>query len=74
MSDEAEREARAFFVDSRFEQLARRPGGMPRDEALERAQATIDEIRPSFGEWLDDHSGYYGYGLLNVYQSMQERE
>ena len=54
MSDDAEQEARAFFVDSRFEQLARRPGGMPRDEALERAQATIDEIRPSFGEWLDD--------------------
>jgi hypothetical protein len=54
MSDDAEREARAFFVDSRFEQLARRPGGMPREEALERAQATIDEIRPSFGEWLDD--------------------
>ena len=54
MSDDADQEARAFFVDSRFEQLARRPGGMPRDEALERAQAMIDEIRPSFGEWLDD--------------------
>ena len=53
MSDDAEQDARAFFVDSRFEQLARRPGGMPRDEALERAQATIDEIRPSFGDWLD---------------------
>ena len=53
MSDDAERDARAFFVDSRFEQLARRPGGMPRDEALERAQTMIDEIRPSFGEWLD---------------------
>ena len=26
------------------------------------------------GVWLDDHSGYYGHGLLNVYQSMQERE
>jgi hypothetical protein len=30
MSDDADQEARAFFVDSRFEQLARRPGGMPR--------------------------------------------
>jgi hypothetical protein len=53
MSDDAEQDARTFFVDSRFEQMARRPGGMPRDEALERAQATIDEIRPSFAEWLD---------------------
>jgi hypothetical protein len=53
MSDDSEQDARMFFVDSRFEQLARRPGGMPRDEALERAQATIDEIRPSFAEWLD---------------------
>ena len=53
MPDDPEQDARAFFVDSRFEQLARRPGGMPRDEALERAQAKIDEIRPSFGDWLD---------------------
>ena len=53
MADDAEQDARAFFVDSRFEQLARRPGGMPRDEALERAQTMIEEIRPSFGEWLD---------------------
>jgi hypothetical protein len=53
MSDDSEQDARMFFVDSRFEQLARRPGGMPRDEALERAQATIDGIRPSFAEWLD---------------------
>ena len=53
MPDDPEQNARAFFVDSRFEQWARRPGGMPRDEALERAQAKIDEIRPSFGDWLD---------------------
>jgi hypothetical protein len=53
MSDDPEQDARMFFVDSRFEQLARRPGGVAREEALERAQAEIDEIKPGFGDWLD---------------------
>jgi hypothetical protein len=31
MSNESNREARTFFVESRFQKLARRPGGVPRD-------------------------------------------
>jgi len=46
-------EARAFYVDSRFQQLARRPGGVSRDEAIERAQAMIEDVKPGFGDWLD---------------------
>lgn len=42
-----------FPVDSRFQQLARRPGGMPRAEAIERAQAGVDEIKQTFGSWFD---------------------
>src|SRR5215471_19131731 len=46
-------DARIFPVDNRFNQLARRPGGLPRDQALERAHSTIDENKVGFGDWLE---------------------
>ena len=42
-----------FFVDTEFQKKARRPGGAPRDVALTRAQAGIDEIQVDFEAWLD---------------------
>jgi hypothetical protein len=53
MSNEPNREARTFFVDTRFQQMARRPGGVPRAQALENAQARIEEHRPEVEAWLD---------------------
>lgn len=50
---EKETDAKVFPVDSRFQQLARRPGGIPRAEAIERAQAGVDEIKQTFGNWFD---------------------
>jgi chemotaxis protein histidine kinase CheA len=47
-------EAREFFVDSNFQKMARRPGGVPREKAIERAQAKIEEMKPAFSEWLDE--------------------
>ncbi len=52
MSSEAD-DARIFSVDNRFNKLARRPGGVSRDQALERGQTTIDENKVGFGDWLD---------------------
>jgi len=46
-------DAKVFPVDSRFQQLARRPGGIPRAQAIERAQAGIDDIKQTFGDWFD---------------------
>ena len=53
MANDAESDAKAFFVDGRFEQMARRPGGVPREEAIERALAMIEENKPGFCDWLD---------------------
>ena len=53
MSNESNREARTFFVESRFQKLARRPGGVPRDQAMKNADATIEESKPGFEVWLD---------------------
>ena len=46
-------DARIFSVDNRFNKLARCPGGVSRDEALDRAQTTIDENKLGFDDWLD---------------------
>ena len=53
MSDDGDREARVFSVETRFQKLARQAGGIPRDEAIEKAWAKVDEIKPGFDEWLD---------------------
>ena len=49
----SDREARTFFVETRFQRLARRPGGLSRAKALENAQAQIEETKPDFESWLD---------------------
>ncbi len=46
-------EARIFAVETRFQQLARRAGGMPRDKALERAQSALEEAKPAYDDWLE---------------------
>jgi hypothetical protein len=46
-------EARIFFADTRFERMARRPGGISREQALAQAQAHVDELKAGFTNWLD---------------------
>jgi hypothetical protein len=53
MSNDSKHEARTFFVDTRFQKMARRPGGVPRAQALENAQARIEESKPELEAWLD---------------------
>lgn len=53
MSKDTEKKARTFYADTRFESLARRPGGVAREQALARAQAQVDELKPEFTDWLN---------------------
>ena len=46
-------EAHVFYPDTRFERQARRPGGVLREKALQRAQASVDEMKVGFPDWLD---------------------
>ncbi len=46
--------ARVFTVETRFQKMARRPGGIPREQALEEAAAKIEEIKPGFDDWLNE--------------------
>lgn len=45
-------ETRIFQVDTNFQQMARRPGGIARDRAIERAEVEITGVKVGFDEWL----------------------
>jgi hypothetical protein len=45
--------ARIFPVETRFQQLARRAGGVPRQQALERARSALEEAKPAYDDWLE---------------------
>jgi len=46
-------EARIFAVETRFQKLARRDGGVPRDKAIAQAHAEIEQVKPDFDQWFD---------------------
>ena len=53
MSDKPKHEAHIFYPDTRFERMARRPGGVAREQALANAQTKVEELAPDFAAWLD---------------------
>jgi chemotaxis protein histidine kinase CheA len=53
MAQQSDRDPNIFSVESRFQQLARRPGGVTRERAIESAQREIEELKTDFGDWLD---------------------
>jgi hypothetical protein len=53
MSKTKRPDAKIFPVETRFQKLARRPGGMPRDSAVKRAQVEIDKVKPNYDQWLE---------------------
>jgi hypothetical protein len=53
MTQKGKHEAREFFVETRFEKMAKRPGGLPRDQAIRNAQGIIEDLKPEFADWID---------------------
>jgi hypothetical protein len=49
-----ESEARIFRVDTRFQKMAKREGGISRDKAIEQAQKEIERAKSNFDDWLGD--------------------
>jgi hypothetical protein len=45
-------DASIFFPDTRFERMARRAGGLTREQAVSGAQKQIEELQSDFGPWL----------------------
>lgn len=53
MADDQNSDARFFLPKTRFQTLARRPGGVPRGRAIENALNNVDETKVDFEEWLE---------------------
>ncbi len=53
MPDDPKAEARVFHPDNRFDRMARRPGGVAREHALEAAQAHLEELKADFDDWIN---------------------
>lgn len=48
----AKSDARVFSVETRFQKMARRDGGVARDKAVARAQVEMDRVKTRFDDWL----------------------
>ncbi|MCC6949325.1 MAG: hypothetical protein IT539_16320 [Bradyrhizobiaceae bacterium] len=46
-------DAFVFPVRTHFHAMARRPGGIPREQAIEAAESHLHELHHEFKEWLD---------------------
>jgi len=53
MAGEPKEDGKMFLVDSHFQKMARRSGGISRDQAMESAQLALDKIKMGFGDWLE---------------------
>jgi hypothetical protein len=53
MADGDNSEARVFAVETRFQRMARRPGGVPREQAIEMAWTQVEEVKPGFDDWVN---------------------
>jgi hypothetical protein len=53
MAGKPQDDGKVFLVDSHFQKMARRTGGVTRDQAMENAQMAIDKIKMGFGDWLE---------------------
>jgi hypothetical protein len=74
MSKKPDTEARLFYPDTRFERLARRPGGVSRDVALTRAQAAVDAIEPDFKVWMDRQFDDLNAALMEIDRDPTDKE
>lgn len=65
MTQEAAKTARIFLANTQFETLARKPGGVPRENALKRASTGIDKIKPELVFWIKQ-------GVFKLDQAIQD--
>jgi hypothetical protein len=54
MAETNDEGVREFYVETDFQKSARRPGGLSRDQALKRAEESIEAFKPTFATWLDE--------------------
>jgi chemotaxis protein histidine kinase CheA len=53
MTEKTPPNVRVFSVKTRFQELAQRPGGVPRSVAIQQAENQIDDFKAEFVDWVD---------------------
>ena len=53
MAGEPQNDGKMLLIDSHFQKMARRSGGVSRDQAMENALTALEKIKMSFGDWLE---------------------
>ena len=53
MTDKPPANVRIFSVKTRFQQLAQRPGGVPREVAIKQAETQMQGFKTEFVDWVD---------------------
>jgi hypothetical protein len=53
MAGEPKSDGKMFMVDSHFQKMARRTGGVSREQAMESAQLALEKIKMGFSDWLE---------------------
>ena len=66
MPNDAPAEARVFHPENRFDRMARRPGGVSRDHALEAAEAHLEELKADFDDWINVELAQLAASLSHV--------
>ncbi|HZD90716.1 MAG TPA: hypothetical protein VE224_11480 [Pseudolabrys sp.] len=44
--------AKVFSIETTFQKQARRPGGVPRDKAIEQALEGVESVKPQVNDWV----------------------
>jgi hypothetical protein len=53
MTEKTPPNVRIFSIKTRFQELAQRPGGVPRDVAIQQAETQIDGFKTEFVDWVE---------------------
>jgi hypothetical protein len=53
MTDKTQPNVRIFAVKTRFQELAQRPGGVPRELAIQQADSQIEDFRTEYVDWVE---------------------
>ncbi len=53
MTDNTPPNVRIFAVKTRFQELAQRPGGVPREIAIQQADSQIEDFRTEYVDWVE---------------------
>lgn len=53
-AESAKSDARVFRVNTQFQVMARRPGGVPKEKAIENANRFVEQAKPEMLRWMKE--------------------